>query len=393
MSELRYALIVAVQSIRTHRLRSVITALAIVLGVLALVTVDSAAGAAEAAVVDRAILANGLPATWAVSLRPSPQLIDVAARAADDIGRRIEPLGGSATVVLDGNGTLAVNGSKVSMGLVAVRGPLLAVRPFRIIEGRWPDPARGLRPELVINIAAAQAGIRSGDEASLLFGQRAAPLKSSVVAVVEDGERDPIVYVPAAQLEWWRPTLGAELQARLLVHLPSDTNAGVAVSLIVDSLARSGLQGSSPTRLDDLSTQMVAIQTLRLAFLTVAFIGLVTGMLGILNIGLATLPDRVVELALRRSAGATRRSVVLLMVTESVLVGALAAIAAAAISYFLYPATSRMIFPDIASSEVSQFPLSSSLIGVGAGMLAGLLGGIVPAQKAAMMDIASIMRA
>jgi putative ABC transport system permease protein len=393
MSELRYALIVAVQSIRTHRLRSVITALAIVLGVLALVTVDAAAGAAEAAVVDRAILTNGLPATWAVSLPPSAQLIEVAARATDDIGRRIEGVGGAATLVLDGNGTLVVNGSQIQMGLVAVRGSLLAVRPLRIVEGRWPDPARGLEPELVINATAAEAGIRFGDEASLLFGQRAVPIKSSVVAVVEDGERDPIVYLQAAQLEWWRPTLGAALQARLLVHLPSDTSAGVALSLINDGLARSGLQGSSPTRLDDLSAQMVAIQTLRLAFLTVAFIGLVTGMLGILNIGLATLSDRVVELALRRSAGATKRSVVLLMVTESVLVGALAAITAAVVAYFLYPATSRMIFPDIAASEVSQFPLSSSLIGVGAGMLAGLLGGIVPAQKAAAMDIASIMRA
>jgi hypothetical protein len=45
------------------------------------------------------------------------------------------------------------------------------------------------------------------------------------------------------------------------------------------------------------------------------------------------------------------------MVTESVLVGALAAITAAVVAYFVYPATSRMIFPDIAASELRSLNL------------------------------------
>ncbi len=393
MTTARYALVVAVQTIRSHRLRTILTALAIVLGVLALVTVDSAAGAAESAVVDSALLANGLPATWAVNLQPGLQLVGRAAGAAGDIDGRVESRGGAAALEMDGSAALEFNGQTGSVNLVAVAGPLLAVRPLHVVAGAWPETPRGLRPVVVVNSAAARSGIRVGDAIGLRVGSRATMIASGVVGVVNDGQSDPTVYVPAPQLAWWRPTIGADMSARILLHVPDGSAEDEVQTLVAGSLARSGLQGSNPVRLDDLSGQMTAVQTLRLAFLTVAGLGLLTGMLGILNIGLAALPERVVELSLRRAAGATRRSIVVVMMTESVLVGAAAASLAVAGAFLLYPVTSRMIFPQIPASAADQFPLLSAIVGIAAGMLAGLLGGLIPALRAAAMDIASIMRA
>jgi putative ABC transport system permease protein len=116
-------------------------------------------------------------------------------------------------------------------------------------------------------------------------------------------------------------------------------------------LAAFGLSTEAPERLDRLGLTADTLATVRLTFLLVAAVALVVGALGILNIGLVALRERVEEIALRRATGALALQIGLSVLAESVL----AALTAAC--------------------------------------LAGFAGGLIPAVRAARMDIANVMRA
>lgn len=150
-----------------------------------------------------------------------------------------------------------------------------------------------------------------------------------------------------------------------------------------------GLSATAIETVDVLTSIRPFIDTLQSAFLIVAVVTLGVGSLGILNLGLARLKGKVEEFALRRTFGATRRDISLLVLFESLAIGLVGSVVALVAALSLYPlalvVTSLVALP--------PFPVSAALAGIAAGLLAGLLGGVIPAIRAGRMTIAAVMRA
>ncbi|NJQ14365.1 ABC transporter permease [Streptomyces bohaiensis] len=253
-----------------------------------------------------------------------------------------------------------------------------AIRPFPVLAGTWPNPeaAAARTAHVALNTAAAELvnadrDLRSlNSQGFLLRGTPgSAPEPVRVLAVVDDGDDLPRAWVPAPEIQ---ARAGPAPQAQLQILARTRTGSGAAR----DILARATESHAVPltgaiVRIDTVDDLTSTLSMLRGIFFGVGAITLTVGVIGVLDIGLASLRERAEELALRRALGARRSDVAILVLAESVLIGLLV----------------------WGSAGNVGFPRSAGFAGLTAGALAGLAGGAVPALRAAWLPIAMVMRA
>ena len=183
------------------------------------------------------------------------------------------------------------------------------------------------------------------------------------------------------------------LSPDLLVHYPGVSEAAIRGK--VEDVAHS--LGVPPDALQvrpasSLADYLSSLRQTQLAFTAVSAVTLVVAMIGLLNIGLATLRERVRELSLRRAVGATRSRVFALVLATTVVLSGIVAVVAIAVAYagvqWLVPA---LLDPGTAL-QPPGFPWEAALYGGLAALLAGIAGGVVPALAAARVDVIRILR-
>jgi macrolide transport system ATP-binding/permease protein len=122
-------------------------------------------------------------------------------------------------------------------------------------------------------------------------------------------------------------------------------------------------------------------QTLTLLISTIAFISLIVGGIGVMNIMLVSVTERTREIGVRMAVGARRGDIMRQFLTESVLVcvaGGLTGIATA----FLIGAALQSLVPD---ASLIYSP-ASIVVAVVSSSLIGIVFGFMPARSAARLD-------
>jgi len=127
-------------------------------------------------------------------------------------------------------------------------------------------------------------------------------------------------------------------------------------------------------------------ETMNLILAVIAGISLLVGGIGIMNIMLASVLERVKEIGLRRSIGATEKDIIYQFLLEAIAIS----LAGGIIGVILGIVGAKFIaaYADI-STVIS---LASILISFGIAVSIGIIFGIMPAQKAAKMDPISALR-
>jgi len=132
---------------------------------------------------------------------------------------------------------------------------------------------------------------------------------------------------------------------------------------------------------------------LNYVFLGMAGLVLLIGVAGILNVGLATVGERVEEFALRRAVGTPRSLLAGIVLAETLLTGLLTAAAAIGVSVAALTLVVRFLGDSEPLLNDVRFPWDAGVAGIIAGLVAGALGGLIPAIRAAGIPIATVMRA
>jgi putative ABC transport system permease protein len=132
---------------------------------------------------------------------------------------------------------------------------------------------------------------------------------------------------------------------------------------------------------------------MRWIFLGMAALVLMIGVAGILNVGLATVGERIEEFALRRAVGTPRLLLAGIVLAETLLTGLLTAALAIGAGVLGLKLALMMFGSRFPSLEGTAFPWQAGVAGVIAGLVAGILGGLVPALRAARIPISTVMRA
>jgi putative ABC transport system permease protein len=212
------------------------------------------------------------------------------------------------------------------------------------------------------------------------------------VGVIDDLVSTPTVYLDLADVLVWTDLLPDRWSLNILGHA-SPERPGEAKMALMEASAVSELEADSPVRIDGLGPTADALATVRLTFLVVAAVALLVGTLGILNIGLVSLHERVEEIALRRATGALAVQVGLSVVMESVLAAVVAAFGAVALAWLAVPLVTPALFSNLSLVASIDFPYQTAIVGIAVAGAAGFAGGIIPAARASRIHIASVMRA
>lgn len=270
--------------------------------------------------------------------------------------------------------------------------PVLAVSPGVLeatsaeVRGRELDTGHDQRADAVA-LLGAEAAERLGvgdlaDAPAVFVGRHALTVIGIVESVERRGELLDGVVVPegtAARLFGWRgagelvvdvaPRTADSVagQAPLAIS-PADPAAIEATAPPSDTLLRESVQG-------DVSSLLLVL----------GVVALVAGGIGIANIMLLSVMERVGEIGLRRALGATRRDLMVQFLAESGTLGLLGGVVGTSLGLgaALVVATARDWTP-ILEPAVLAAPL--------VGLVVGLLAGALPAWRAGTLEPAAALR-
>ncbi|MEV6523237.1 ABC transporter permease [Longispora sp. NPDC051575] len=428
----RSSLVIGLQGIRARKMRTLLSMVSLFLGVLAVVVVQAGAELAAAAALADVELregkdgtvqmfvpsegaagtiamdtlkgrkdAVGVISTGAIIGEPGVTPINPHAAPFDGRGR-----GPDSDYYCDSSGycfpgrdpKLAATspGQAIELGLSGMTGDVRQFRPYRPVSGQWLDfdSAPSLSPRLVLNKEAAKGFGRYRVPAEMRI--EGAPVNPTprIIGVVDDGDEQPRAYVRADELLTWMPTTVANqrnggLQV-LLAPTATEIEQILKSRLVANGVAADHMESRVINSKEQIASQLALM---RWVFLGMAGLVLLIGVAGILNVGLATVGERVEEFALRRAVGTPRSLLAGIVLAETLLTGLLTSAAAIGFGVLGLKVLGSVLAGRGPFPQQLDFPWQAGVAGVVAGLIAGLLGGLIPAIRAARVPIATVMRA
>ncbi|APU16186.1 MULTISPECIES: ABC transporter permease [Actinoalloteichus] len=428
---LRSSLIIGGQGIRARKLRTFLSMVSLFLGVLAVVAVQAGAEIAQRAMLADIELLEGVDGTTRVYL---PRHESSTGIAQDLLAGRDDAVAVSSESAIIGEpGVAPINpgatpldmpgsyggmtycdasgcydepdpnaglptGQAIELMLTSLSGDLTTFRPFRPISGDWLDfeGEPSFAPRIVLNEHAAEGFEMHDIPGEMRVPSATANLTPQIVGVVDDGGWGPAAYVRADEMFNWQPTgddaAGTE-PGNVEVYLSP-------AAADVEQLLRSRLSAAGANT-DEMGSWVITsradaedqLAMMQMVFLGLAALVLLIGIAGILNVGLATVGERIEEFALRRAVGTSRMLLAGIVLAETLLTGLITAAAAIGVGAVGIQAISMIMGGSNPALADLAFPWQAGVSGVVAGLIAGILGGLIPAIRAARIPIATVMRA
>ena len=391
----------AVSSIKTNGVRSFLTALAIIIGTAAVITVIGIGSSAEKAL--EASIDDLGPRT--LSIFPSqrkrggvsqgfnPLVIKDAEALAENTEHNwmIAP-------AMNGNRQIKFGNSNISGNINGYLPINFKVRGFEIGQGRIFTEKENLGRKRVI-IVGSKVPCELKTSARQLLNNEilVAGTSYKVIGILkEEGSTgwqnpDDDLYVPLLTAS--QRIFGTDRLGWINVGISNETNVDYVMMTIEQILRQKhdiGPGGDNDFRINDwsqysdLRRQATGIFTALIA--GIAGISLIVGGIGVMNIMLVSVTERTREIGLRKALGATQKSIMMQFIIEAVLLcilGGILGIIIATSLLFLFTSINDWVF---------SMPFSAIIGSITFSALVGLFFGIWPARRAAKLDPAVSLR-
>ena len=391
----------AVSSIKTNGVRSFLTALAIIIGTAAVITVIGIGSSAEKAL--EASIDDLGPRT--LSIFPSqrkrggisqgfnPLVIKDAEALAENTEHNwmIAP-------AMNGNRQIKFGNSNISGNINGYLPINFKVRGFEIGQGRIFTEKENLGRKRVIIIGSKVPGELKTSARQLLNNEiLVAGTSYKVIGILkEEGSTgwqnpDDDLYVPLLTAS--QRIFGTDRLGWINVGISNETNVDYVMMTIEQILRQKhdiGPGGDNDFRINDwsqysdLRRQATGIFTALIA--GIAGISLIVSGIGVMNIMLVSVTERTREIGLRKALGATQKSIMMQFIIEAVLLcilGGILGIIIATSLLFLFTSINDWVF---------SMPFSAIIGSITFSALVGLFFGIWPARRAAKLDPAVSLR-
>ena len=391
----------AVSSIKTNGVRSFLTALAIIIGTAAVITVIGIGSSAEKAL--EASIDDLGPRT--LSIFPSqrkrggisqgfnPLVIKDAEALAENKEHNwmIAP-------AMNGNRQIKFRNSNISGNINGYLPINFKVRGFEIGQGRIFTEKENLGRKRVIIVGSKVPGELKTSARQLLNNEiLVAGTSYKVIGILkEEGSTgwqnpDDDLYVPLLTAS--QRIFGTDRLGWINVGISNETNVDYVMMTIEQILRQKhdiGPGGDNDFRINDwsqysdLRRQATGIFTALIA--GIAGISLIVGGIGVMNIMLVSVTERTREIGLRKALGATQKSIMMQFIIEAVLLcilGGILGIIIATSLLFLFTSINDWVF---------SMPFTAIIGSITFSALVGLFFGIWPARRAAKLDPAVSLR-
>jgi putative ABC transport system permease protein len=402
--KLRDCFATALQALRSNKLRSILTMLGIMIGVAAVVAIMSL-GQAQQAEVEKAFASLGSNLIYVMP----PDIGGVMAGStatltwedAQAIDREAPSAAGVAPAAQRYNIQIAAGKEKLTGIIAGVTWPYQEINNLILARGNFiieqDDRAKSRVAVLGSEIAKTLFGEMDPTGQSVRIGGR----QFQVIGVLETkgvgfGTEDLTGYIPLstfyATLATDQVTSRGHSVQTIAVQASSKDNIDSAVDEITAILQdrhriKEGEDDDfrviSMESISSVAGQMLGLIQLILA--AIAGISLLVGGIGIMNIMLVSVTERIREIGLRKAIGAKRRDILIQFLTEAATLSFCGGALGVGLAWILVQVAS-----DVATS--AGFSINVVLFGgvvllaLGVAIFIGLVSGLYPAVRAARLD-------
>ncbi|TYP90595.1 ABC transporter permease [Blastococcus xanthinilyticus] len=399
------ALSEAWDEVRVHKSRVVLSLVGVFLAVFAMTSVTALGLIVAQVQQEGAERGSGRPATVAVNAYdPMTGMPPDAAEWDAAVAELVDRHGiTTAATISYGEGLFRLPGGTQRLQTMRVSPAYGELHRKEPVEGRWlrEGDRTSLSPALVVNEAFLELlGVPDLSSRPTVVLGGPTPVRATIVGVIREGYgSEPIVYrADRSGGPWDAP--GAVDPATAMYAGPSTLELWVPpdqAEQVMEVVARdlgAALDVQVDTYRQDASGLEETLAMLRLAIRCAGIVVLVLGGLGVLNIGLVTVRQRIREIGVRRSFGATSGRIFSAVMLESVCATALAGVAAVGCSIVLVRnlPLEQLLNDGIPLADTPGFPVAAAVEGLVAATAVGALAGLLPALIAVRAKVIDAIR-
>ena len=374
----------------SHRMRTLLTMLGIIIGITAVVCVVALGQGAQQKIVND-INSMG---TNVIDIIPGKGWGDFRASAIHTLAPgdlealKTQPYVDSSTPSLSSNFLLRYRNVTASASVTGVSEQYFRVRGLEIDQGTIFSAAEVKELAQIVVIDPNTAAKLFGDNESplgkvILLGH----LPCRVIGVTEEKESP---FGNNQNLNVWIPytsamgrLIGQDYFSSITVRVLDGYNNENAENAIIQLLT--GLHGSQDFYTSSSDTILKTINkttaTMTLLIAAIAVISLVVGGIGVMNIMLVSVTERTHEIGIRMAVGARQSDIMQQFLIEAILVCLLGGIIGILMSYGV-----GLVFPLFVTSIKMKFSLLSIVSAFACSTLIGVIFGFLPAKNAARLD-------
>lgn len=387
----------AARSLRSNRLRTVLSVLGIVIGVASVITLIAVGTGAQRQVTE-SISALG---TNIINISPSFGVGRGGRQSSSgeniftlDLGETILAVSPSIkriAPVQQSSGSLVREDGNLRVTMMGVTPEYADIMNYRAASGRF---IRNLDIEEEAFVAVLGSQVAAdlfegmdpvGQRVVLASGSRRFPVL--IVGVMEQKGQvgflnyDNLVYLPITTL--LNRVTGGSTVSSYIAEAHSVSEVDAAIGQITYFLTRrtgssSGFRVTSQLTLLETLTETISTFTVMLA--AIGGISLLVGGIGIMNIMMVSVTERTREIGLRKAVGALKRDLLAQFLAEAVLLSATGGMIGVTLGWLGSLAVSRFAGMPTAVSSSSVF------LALGFSVSVGLVFGVYPASRASRLD-------
>ncbi len=401
------AIIEALESLYSNKLRSGLTILGIVIGVGAVIAM-LAVGVGAQDTITGTISGIGSNLLFVTRGNPNVNLTNEEPLTLDDAKALLDqfqaPNIAAVAPVVNGNVTISSGGESTSTQVYGVTASYETVRNYKVTEGEFITDDQDLGRASVVLLGP--------DVADKLFNRREGLVGETVriegqpfrvTGVLESkggssfGSQDNVVIVPLSSAQ---ARLVRRNQARIDLILVEATSperiqlASDEVAAILRNRHRTKIGQDDFTifsQEDFVSTAKTITGVLTVFLGGIAGISLLVGGIGIMNIMLVSVTERTREIGLRKALGARKRDILIQFLTESSLLSLFGGVLGIGLGWLIAYIVGRIA----AASGTPFYPsvgLDAVLLATIFSTAVGLFFGLYPANRAANLEPVEALR-
>ncbi|HWE08429.1 MAG TPA: ABC transporter permease [Solirubrobacteraceae bacterium] len=381
---------VALQGLRTRRLRAALSALGIAIGIGAMVAVVGVSSSSQAqllATIDSLgtnllTVSPGTTFTGASEVLPHTAVAMIGHMPNVNRDAAVYQVSGAnvyRTPYVPAAQTGGIGVDAAGANLPQVMGATMSSGHFLDgISSRYPEAVLGAQAAQVLQISHA------GGHVMVYLGNRWFTVVGIMSSAVLDTSLDSTVFIslPVAERIFRITPSPSEIYVR--ANQNDVTGVSNLLAATADPQNASGVQVTRPS--DILEARAAAKGQFTTLLLGLGAVALLVGAIGIANIMVISVLERRGEIGLRRALGATQRHISLQFLTESAVLAALGSLAG-----LLLGAGATLAY-SVAQNQPFVVPLYALIAAPAAGLVIGAIAGLYPATKAARLSPTEALR-